>query len=163
MFKKIISGGQTGVDQAALKTALQLGIKIGGWCPPGRVCEEGNIPDEFTLKETPVERSEQAMHIPRSLRTEWNVRDADASLVLLAGEDMDSGTAWTIQSAKNSNKPCLVLNITTHSEIPFILSWITKNRVETLNIAGPSESSFPGINNLASCFLSVLFKRLKQA
>ncbi len=79
-IRKVISGGQTGVDQAALRAAIALGISIDGWCPPGRICEHGVIPEEFPLKETPFERSEGAPGIPRSLRTEWNVRDSDGPI-----------------------------------------------------------------------------------
>ena len=78
-----MSGGQTGVDQAALRAAIALGCfnsMVG--VHPGRICEDGVIPAEFPLRETPFERSEGAPGIPRSLRTEWNVRDSDGVLIL---------------------------------------------------------------------------------
>jgi len=84
---KIISGGQTGVDQAALITAQKIGLETGGWCPPGRVCESGTIPEYFPLKETPQERSPDAVDVPRSQRTEWNVRDSDATLIVRPKQD----------------------------------------------------------------------------
>lgn len=64
-LKAIVSGGQTGVDQAALLAARQAGLEVGGWCPPGRLCESGIIPSHFPLKETPEERSPDApdLHI----------------------------------------------------------------------------------------------------
>src|SRR6266404_7590609 len=83
-LKKIISGGQTGVDQGALRAAKECRLEIGGWCPPGRVRETGTIPPEFPLKETARERSADAPDVPRSQRTEWNVRDSDATLVIRA-------------------------------------------------------------------------------
>src|SRR3954470_24712509 len=102
-LRKVISGGQTGVDQAALRAAKDSGLEIGGWCPPGRWCDAGIIPDSFPLQETPEERSPEAPAIPRSLRTEWNVRDSDGTLVLRSGErggyPTSPGTEWTIVCA----------------------------------------------------------------
>jgi len=96
LIRKIISGGQTGVDQAALRAAIASGIPFDGWCPPGRICEDGIIPEEFNLKETPFERSESAHEIPRSLRTEWNVRDSDGVLILTKSIlTLNPGTNWT--------------------------------------------------------------------
>src|SRR2546425_4775996 len=109
-LNKIVSGGQTGVDQAALRAAKASGLSVGGWCPPGRLSEAGVIPSEFPLQETERERSPNAPDVPRSQRTEWNVRDSDATLVITAGgvspseaapEDRphDPGTQWAIQCA----------------------------------------------------------------
>src|SRR2546428_11872569 len=77
MIKKIISGGQTGVDRAALDVALELGIACGGWCPKGRRAEDGAGDRRYTLTVTPREEYPQ--------RTEWNVRDSDGALVMLSG------------------------------------------------------------------------------
>jgi hypothetical protein len=146
MFIKIISGGQTGVDQAALKAALDLGFEIGGWCPPGRICENGLISSEFPLKETETERSQDAPDIPRSLRTELNVRDADATLIIQpSGFEPDPGTQWTMECAKSFNKPLLIVDPTAVSALEHILVWLRKNNIDTLNVAGPSESQSPGI------------------
>src|SRR5215469_12366673 len=97
MLTRVISGGQTGVDQAALRAAASLGIATGGWCPPGRIAEDGVIPDHFPLTETPDERSADAPDIPRSQRTEWNVRDSDGTLLLFQGEPeaRGAGTRFT--------------------------------------------------------------------
>ncbi|MEO1088507.1 MAG: putative molybdenum carrier protein, partial [Acidobacteriota bacterium] len=84
----VISGGQTGVDRAALRAARRQGLEIGGWCPPGRVSEDGMIPVSLSLRETPRDRSQWAPDVPRSLRTEWNVRDAGVVLRQLGrGQD----------------------------------------------------------------------------
>src|SRR5262245_2006637 len=102
MLKKIISGGQTGVDRAALDVALELGIPGGGWCPKGRRAEDGPIPDRYPLTETPSE------HYPQ--RTEWNVRDADGTLVLIRGQPQ-RGSALTIAVAERLAKPKLVVDL----------------------------------------------------
>src|SRR3954468_14778275 len=83
-LRKVISGGQTGVDEGALRAARDCGLEIGGWCPPGRECEAGVIPLEYPLKETPSDRSPNTPDVPRSQRTEWNVRDSDGTLVIRA-------------------------------------------------------------------------------
>ena len=107
--RKVISGGQTGVDQAALRAAIALGVSIDGWCPPGRVCEDGIIPEEFSLKETPFERSEAASEIPRSLRTEWNVRDSGGVLILTKSiVTLDPGTSWAKQCSVDYKKPYVI-------------------------------------------------------
>src|SRR6266851_4977853 len=99
MFAKIISGGQTGVDRAALDVALELGIPCGGWCPKGRRAEDGRIPKRYPLVETPTPAY--------PVRTEWNVRDSDGTLVLARGQ-ASGGTALTIEFATDYGKPCLV-------------------------------------------------------
>src|SRR5438105_15558458 len=87
---KIVSGGQTGVDRAALDVALELGMPCGGWCPRGRRAEDGPITDRYPLSETPWSGYPQ--------RTGWNVRDADGTLILTMGQ-ADRGTALTQQLA----------------------------------------------------------------
>lgn len=149
-LEKIITGGQTGVDQQALRAAKDCGVELGGWCPPGRVCESGVIPTEFVLQETPVERSEQAPDVPRSLRTQWNVRDADATLVLQLGDlgPYDVGTNWTIRCARQMAKPLLQIDLNQYESVDEVIAWLAEHKVTVLNVAGPSESGSPGVGEL---------------
>jgi len=158
LLQKIISGGQTGVDQAALDVAINIGIECGGWCPPGRLCESGFIPPYYALEETPSDRSVLAIDIPRSLRTEWNVRDADATLIILPKRLRgDKGTKWAIQCALNYQKPYLITDPFDIDACIYIGSWLEKIRIKVLNIAGPPESSWPGIGEKTRKLLTEVF------
>ncbi len=155
----IVSGGQTGVDQAALRAAQTCGLATGGWCPPGRVCESGVIPDHFPLQETPQERSPDAPDVPRSLRTEWNVRDADATLILrpAAMDPNDPGCDWTARCATRYGRPLLVCDPADESAVERIRSWLRAVSMRRLNVAGPSERARPGIGDQAYAVLVAVF------
>lgn len=144
MLRKIISGGQTGVDRAALDVALEHGIDCGGWCPQGRKAEDGPIPERYPLQETPWDGYPQ--------RTEWNVRDSDGTLILTRGEP-DRGTALTVCLAQEKKKSCLVVDLAEGVDVESIRGWLEENHIETLNIAGPRESSAPGIQEQAANLL----------
>ncbi|XOV92528.1 MAG: putative molybdenum carrier protein [Bacteroidota bacterium] len=158
-IEKIISGGQTGVDQAALQAAIDSGIEHGGWCPPGRVCEDGIIPNRFRLKETPEARSPEAPNIPRSLRTEWNIRDAEASLIILP-ERMppDPGTSWALKMAEKYQKPYFMVDPTT-DVLQFTKDWIRSNQIRVLGVGGPSEMTVPGIYDSTYQFMKDLLTK----
>jgi hypothetical protein len=147
-LEKIVSGGQTGVDRAALDAALDAGFPCGGWCPRGRRAEGGPIDPRYPLSETPWDGYPQ--------RTEWNVRDSDGTLVLTHGEP-DRGTALTIDLAGKRGKPCLVLDLAGEPDYQQLLAWINANKIKVLNVAGPRESSRPGMYQLARVFLARLF------
>ena len=162
---KVISGGQTGVDQAALRAARDCGMQIGGWCPPGRVCETGVISAEFPLKETPQERSADAPDVPRSQRTEWNVRDSGGTLVILANPGVsdretaaDGWIGWTIECARRYGRPLMICAVDEPDATEKIQAWLANNQVPTLNIAGPSESTAPGIGECAYLLLRAVFE-----
>jgi hypothetical protein len=144
MFGKIVSGGQTGVDRAALDVAWELGLPCGGWCPRGRRAEDGVIPDRYPLRETPWHGYPQ--------RTEWNVRDADGTLVLTAGTP-DRGTALTLRVAGRLGKPCLMVDLDGTPSAEAVRAWARAHQVGVLNVAGPRESSAPGIHHRAAQFL----------
>jgi predicted Rossmann-fold nucleotide-binding protein len=148
MIKKIVSGGQTGVDRAALDAALELGVPCGGWCPKGRAAEDGMLAARYPLTETPSEIHAQ--------RTEWNVRDSDGTLVLTRGAPTE-GTALTVSLAKKHKKPCLVLDFLKQPDPLAVHAWAERHRVRTLNVAGPRESKCPGIYADAAAFLRTVF------
>lgn len=93
----IISGGQTGADRAALDFAIKHGFAHGGWCPRGRQAEDGSLPDRYDLRETPSRKYAQ--------RTEWNVRDSDATAVFSIAADPHGGTRLTLVLAERLDKP----------------------------------------------------------
>lgn len=145
---RIISGGQTGVDRAALDVALELGILCGGWCPTGRLAEDGRVPDRYPLREAPTSDYRQ--------RTTWNVREADATLILHAGK-VGRGTALTRRLAKARGE---VFEVDLSTRLAFTMygprivrEWLDHVGVRVLNVAGPRESKSPGIGDQARAFL----------
>lgn len=144
MFTRILSGGQTGVDRAALDVALELGLPCGGWCPKGRRTEDGPLPACYPLIETPYRVYAQ--------RTAWNVREAEGTLVLTRGQPT-GGTALTIERAARLAKPCLVLDLAAQPLADTVGEWAKAHHVHVLNIAGPRESQSPGIYAQAVAFL----------
>lgn len=154
---KVIAGGQTGVDQAALRAALEAGLDVGGWCPPGRLCESGTIPAVFPLRETPQERSELAPDVPRSLRTEWNVRDSDATLILEPAAGADPGTEVARRCAARYGRPTLDCDPEDPEAASRIVRWLKTLQIGVLNVAGPSEGSSPGIHDASYGVLVEVF------
>jgi len=133
---KIVSGGQTGVDRAALDAALRLNFDIGGWCPRGRRSQDGRIPDRYPLVETPSPAYPQ--------RTYWNVRDSDATLVIHRGA-MRGGTRLTAEIATRYHKPLLALDLASAPELARVRQWLEAGDIQTLNVAGPREEAARGI------------------
>ena len=132
----IISGGQTGVDRGALDAAIELKVPHGGWCPRGRLAEDGRIPDRYQLRESALPEYR--------VRTEQNVLGSDATLILYRGR-LSGGTELTRRLAKQYGRPHLVVNLDRAVDEADIRDWLEKQRVETLNVAGPRESQSPGI------------------
>ena len=143
-LRMIISGGQTGVDRAALDAGRQLGIAGGGWCPKGSCAEDGMIPLDYPMQETPNRDYAQ--------RTEWNVRDADATLILTVGS-LAGGTALTAKLAKSMVKPCLIVRLDGSEDVGAVRRWLCEHGVEILNVAGPRESEQSDIYVQAKSFL----------
>ncbi|WP_081621778.1 putative molybdenum carrier protein [Thioalkalivibrio sp. ALE11] len=144
MLSKIVSGGQTGVDRAALDVARDLGVPCGGWCPADRCAEDGVIPERY-----PVDPLATG---GRHKRTEWNVRDSDGTLILTIGA-LTGGSLLTRNLARKHKKPYLIVDLDSSFGSPEIGLWVASECIETLNVAGPSESTCPGIEARAYRFL----------
>ena len=150
-LEKIVSGGQTGVDRAALYAALRAEMPCGGWAPKGRLAEDGVIPGRYSLDECAIGGSKE--------RTRLNVRDSDATLILVLGrlpEDIEDGTPLTLHWAETLSKPFLVVDLDQPRDPQGVADWLAGSGVRVLNVAGPRESSSPGIHAQAMEFLSVL-------
>ena len=152
MITKIVSGGQTGVDRAALDIALQRGIPTGGWCPRGRRAEDGRIPDEYVLQETDSKNYSQ--------RTGRNVEESDGTLILRGGR-LTGGTALTRTVATQNGSPVLVVDLRQEADFLAVEQWLAANRIRTLNVAGPRESQQPDIHDKACEWLSRLLDQIQ--
>lgn len=152
MIQQVVSGGQTGVDRAALDTALKLAISHGGWCPKGRKAEDGPIANVYNLEETPTADYAQ--------RTEWNVRDSGGTLIITQGA-VGGGTALTIEWAKRYERPLLIvdLNKKAATVLEQVQNWIQENNIEVLNVAGPRASEAEGIYSKAAKLLCRVLKK----
>ncbi len=148
VLQRVVSGGQTGVDRAALDAALEAGLEIGGWCPAGRRAEDGRIPDRYPLQETPSAETAE--------RTEWNVRDADGTLVIFAGP-LRGGTELAVQVAHRLGKPLLVVDLARPTDPAEVTRWIAVFGIRTLNVGGPREGESPGIYRHAMPLLRGVF------
>ncbi len=136
MVKKIVSGGQAGVDRGALDAALQLGFDCGGWCPLGRRAEDGPIDPRYPLSESDSPRYD--------VRTEQNIIDSDGTLIITGGR-LEGGTRLTLELALQNNRPCRVIDLRQPLELEQVIDWLVALEISTLNIAGPRESKQPGI------------------
>ncbi|MCL4234796.1 MAG: hypothetical protein KJ042_09780 [Deltaproteobacteria bacterium] len=144
----IVSGGQTGVDRAALDAALAVGLACGGWCPAGRRAEDGPIPARYPVRETPSAEYDE--------RTRWNVRDSDATLILTIGAPT-GGTAYTIEVARRLAKPIYVVDLTAEPLIAEAFAWIREIGPKVLNVAGPRESKAASVYAKAYAWCVALF------
>ncbi len=157
MLEQIISGGQTGVDQAALDVALELGIPCGGWCPRDRWSEAGPIDEHYPLTESPSADPTE--------RTERNVRDADGTLIIARGgvENLTGGTALTRRLATEQGQPMLAVDPTDPGAAEAVTRWIRQHAIRSLNVAGPRASTQPGIGDLAATLLREVLPHTIQA
>ncbi len=147
MIRKIISGGQTGVDRAALDFCLKNHIDCGGWCPKGRLAEDGIISPKYPVKETD---EQQAIY-----RTKQNIEEADGTLILYS-KQMDKGTINTINYALEINLPLYKVDFSKDFSFDQIREWVCNNEIGILNIAGPRETNNPGIYKQTIVFLGNL-------
>jgi hypothetical protein len=128
------------------------------------------IPAEFPLKETEQERSASAPDVPRSQRTEWNVRDSDGTLVIRSGEAAhsaaatgeaaDPGTDWAVQCAKRYERPLLVCDVADPNAKQKVQEWLRRNEIKVLSVGGPAESTSSGIGDRVYGLLREIFADL---
>lgn len=157
MIRKIVSGGQSGADRAALDVAIELGIDFGGWVPEGRLAEDGAIPDRYTnMIEAPSPEPE--------IRTALNVKDSDATLVFSHG-DLVGGTQLTASTAQQTGKPWLHIDfarLTVPDAVHEVARWLAAIRPATLNVAGPRASDDPIIYSKAKRVLETVLMGVEQ-
>ena len=158
----LISGGQTGVDRAVLDVAVARGIGYSGWCPKDGWAEDcpaapGVLAKYRNLKATPLADPAQ--------RTEWNVRDADACMIVIdgAGLDVSAGTALAQELAHKFRKPLFVVDLAKPDMLKHAALWLRVQQARhgsglKLAIGGPRESEAPGIYAASATFLRALFE-----
>lgn len=150
-IRRLVSGGQTGADRAALDAALAVGIEVGGWVPRGRRAEDGAIAPRYPN----LEETDSAD--PR-VRTEGNVRDADATLIVSHGA-LRGGSAFTLEVARRLGRPVLHLDLTETGGAEAarrVSAWLEATRPATLNVAGPRASQDPEIAGAVRALLSAV-------
>lgn len=148
----IRSGGQTGVDRAALDAAMAMGLVVCGWCPHGRLAEDGPIDLRYPLVETKSDKY--------SIRTDWNVRDADATLII-SPLPLEGGTLLTEQYALTRKKPCLAVAPDDGEAADKVVHWLRQLNIDELNVAGPRESKQPGVYRQSVELLTTVLTELQ--
>jgi len=146
---KIVSGGQTGVDRAALGVALRHGIESGGWCPTGRLDEFGRIPDRYPVKEL-----ENGGFTERTLQ---NVKDSDGTVILYPGK-LSGGTEQTLHFCVEQRRPHELIDaskVSTEKAALLIADFVRENKIDILNGAGPRASEWPEGYDFASRALDI--------
>jgi hypothetical protein len=150
---KIISGGQTGVDRAALDAALRHGINCGGWCPAGRLEEFGKIPDNY-----PIQELKDGGFTERTLQ---NVKDSDGTVIIYPGE-LYGGTDQTVRFCLDLKRPHQLIDaskISAEGAAKLIAEFVRENEIGILNIAGPRQSEWTEGYDYASRVLSAFLQR----
>lgn len=149
MLRKIISGGQTGADRAALDAAMRLGIPHGGWIPKGRIAEDGPLAATYRLSEMPTNSYAE--------RTEKNVMESDGTLIISHGAPT-GGTEYTRKMVLKHGKQMLHIDPNLHGSLmdaaSLVKDWIAIHNIETLNVAGPRASKDPRIYALTLALLT---------
>lgn len=148
MIEKIVSGGQTGADRGALDWAIFRGIPHGGWCPKGRLAEDGAIPSKYNLTET------QSASYPQ--RTEWNVRDSDGTVIFTMTPKLSVGSKKTQMLAQKHHKPCLHVPLTGGSRYfpeQYFVEYLDEHKIRVLNVAGTRGSKEPELEVRVMRFL----------
>ena len=150
---KIISGGQTGVDRGALEAALDFGVECGGWCPAGRLAEDGTIPKRYPVVEL--------VNAGYTERTAQNVADSDGTLIISNGEPI-GGTGETVRRCVENDKPYLVIDykkMPTTEATKKALKFLQKHHIRRLNVAGPRASQWPQGQEITRQIVSAILRR----
>lgn len=155
LVTKVISGGQTGADRAALDAAIELGIEYGGYCPAGRKAEDGVIPHKYKL----IEKGSYPE------RTRLNIRESDGTLVFNIG-CLQGGTALTVNHARMIHHPCRIVSLDTYDPVRWldrshVMEWVQDYKIEILNVAGPRENRKPGVYLLVFRFMLGFLKQVE--
>jgi hypothetical protein len=137
MIKKIISGGQTGADRAALDFAIWHDIPHAGWCPKGRLAEDGPIEKRYQLQETSTKNYPQ--------RTEKNVQESDGTAIFTMSSKLAGGSKKTAEFAKKHGKPWIHLCPQIYQQATHLLEFIAEHNIKVLNIAGSRGSKEPKV------------------
>jgi hypothetical protein len=151
---KIVSGGQTGIDRAALDVALRHEIECGGWCPAGRLDEVGRIPDRY-----PVQELEAGGFTQRTLQ---NVKDSDGTVVIYPGK-LEGGTEQTVRFCIELKQPHQLIDaskISPDEAAKLIRDFVLKSKIDILNVAGPRQSEWPEGYDYASGVLDIFLTAL---
>jgi hypothetical protein len=146
---KIVSGGQTGADRAALDFAIYHDIPHGGWCPKGRLAEDGVIERRYQLRETSTKNYPE--------RTENNVQEADGTVIFTIAPKLTGGSKKTAQLAAKHGKAWIHLQSRFRDAPIRLLNFIVEHRVKTLNVAGSRASKDPQIYNFVKQTLEEAF------
>lgn len=153
-LRKIVSGAQTGVDMGALDAAIESSFAFGGYTPKGRLWEaDGQIPDRYFSTNRSGSGLVESSSSRYALRTRLNVKESDATLLAKVGK-MTPGSKLTFKQIRQYEKPYLTFDPFQPSQIPRVVRWIVLEEIEVLNVAGPRESSRPGIQQQTQAFIS---------
>jgi hypothetical protein len=150
----IISGGQTGADRAALDAAIERGVPCGGWCPDGRLAEDGAVPERYPVVALPGGSYDD--------RTRRNVADADATVIVCFGPPA-GGTETTRLACLELRRPMLVIDaaaVAAHRAGEQIAAFVAERRAATLNIAGPRASEQPSIAGYVQTAVAAALDRI---
>jgi hypothetical protein len=152
-LRRIVAGGQTGADRAALDWAIASGIPHGGWCPRGRRAEDGPIDQRYHLHESQGTQYRQ--------RTEWNVRDSDGTVIFSLTPHLRGGCKATAESARKHRKPWLHLTRTVPVEVAVsrLGDWLHEHGIQVLNVAGSRASQEPEVGDFVREVLSAVWDR----
>jgi hypothetical protein len=151
---KLISGGQTGVDRAALDVAFKNGIECGGWCPAGRLDEFGRIPDRYPVQELKVGGFTE--------RTLQNVKDSNGTVIIYPGK-LSGGTEQTVRFCQELKRPHQLVDaskVSAEDAAKLIADFVCKNKIDVLNVAGPRQSEWPEGYDYASRALDAFVKSI---